>query len=164
MIDVKQSLAHTTWNCKYHIVFAPKYRRKVFYKEKRREVGKILRTLCEWKKVKILEAEVCPDHVHMLLEIPPKVSVSSFMGYLKGKSSLMIYEKYPELKYKYRNREFWCRGYYVMSTEQTPVFFAAPKYPAMLSKLAKGRTESYGDSARGPTWQSHEQRFPAALQ
>ena len=113
MIDIKQSLAHTTWNCKYHIVFAPKYRRKVFYKEKRREVGKILRTLCEWKKVKILEAEVCPDHVHMLLEIPPKVSVSSFMGYLKGKSSLMIYEKYPELKYKYRNREFWCRGYYV---------------------------------------------------
>ena len=95
MIDVKQSLAHTTWNCKYHIVFAPKYRRKVFYKEKRKEVGKILRTLCEWKKVKILEAEVCPDHVHMLLEIPPKVSVSSFMGYLKGKSSLMIYEKYP---------------------------------------------------------------------
>ena len=92
MIDIKQSLAHTTWNCKYHIVFAPKYRRKVFYKEKRREVGKILRTLCEWKKVKILEAEVCPDHVHMLLEIPPKVSVSSFMGYLKGKSSLMIYE------------------------------------------------------------------------
>ena len=164
MIDIKQSLAHTTWNCKYHIVFAPKYRRKVFYKEKRKEVGKILRTLCEWKKVKILEAEVCPDHVHMLLEIPPKVSVSSFMGYLKGKSSLMIYEKYPELKYKYRNREFWCRGYYVMSTEQTPVFFAAPKYPAMLSKLAKGRTESYGDSARGPTWQSHEQRFPAALQ
>ena len=81
--------------------------------EKRKEVGKILRTLCEWKKVKILEAEVCPDHVHMLLEIPPKVSVSSFMGYLKGKSSLMIYEKYPELKYKYRNREFWCRGYYV---------------------------------------------------
>ena len=104
MIDVKQSLAHTTWNCKYHIVFAPKYRRKVFYKEKRIEVGKILRTLCEWKKVKIIEAEVCPDHVHMLLEIPPKVSVSSFMGYLKGKSSLMIYEKYPELKYKYRNQ------------------------------------------------------------
>ena len=85
----------------------------MFYKEKRREVGKILRTLCEWKKVKIIEAEVCPDHVHMLLEIPPKVSVSSFMGYLKGKSSLMIYEKYPELKYRYRNREFWCRGYYV---------------------------------------------------
>ena len=107
------SLAHTSWNCKYHIVFAPKYRRKVFYGEKRREVGEILRTLCNWKKIKIIEAEVCPDHVHMLVEIPPKVSVSSFMGYLKGKSSLMIYEKYPELKYKYRNREFWCRGYYV---------------------------------------------------
>ena len=86
---------------------------KSILQRKRKEVGKILRTLCEWKKVKILEAEVCPDHVHMLLEIPPKVSVSSFMGYLKGKSSLMIYEKYPELKYKYRNREFWCRGYYV---------------------------------------------------
>ena len=113
MIDVKQSLAHTTWNCKYHIVFAPKYRRKVFYKEKRREVGKILRTLCEWKKVKILEAEVCPDHVHMLLEIPPKVSVSSFMGYLKGKSSLMIFDRHANLKYKYGNRHFWARGYYV---------------------------------------------------
>ena len=112
-MDINQSLAHTKWNCKYHIVFAPKYRRKVFYKEKRGEVGKILRTLCEWKKIKIVEAEVCPDHVHMLVEIPPKVSVSSFMGYLKGKSSLMIYEKFPELKYKYRNREFWCRGYYV---------------------------------------------------
>ena len=108
-----QSLAHTKWNCKYHIVFAPKYRRKVFFGEKRREVGKILRQLCEWKGIKIIDAEVCPDHVHMLLEIPPKVSVSSFMGYLKGKSSLMIYEQYPALQYKYRNREFWCRGYYV---------------------------------------------------
>ena len=107
------SLSHTKWNCKYHIVFAPKYRRKVFYGEKRAEVGAILRQLCEWKGVRIVQAEVCPDHVHMLIEIPPKVAVSSFMGYLKGKSSLMIYEKYPELKYKYRNREFWCRGYYV---------------------------------------------------
>ena len=112
MKDVN-SLTHTSWNCKYHIVFAPKYRRKVFYGEKRREIGEILRTLCEWKKVRIVEAEVCPEHIHMLLEIPPKVAVSSFMGYLKGKSSLMIYEKFPELKYKYRNREFWCRGYYV---------------------------------------------------
>lgn len=107
------SLSHTRWNCKYHIVFAPKYRRKVFYKEKRREVGKILRELCEWKKIKIVEAEVCPDHVHMLLEIPPKYSVSSFVGFLKGKSSLALYERFPELKYKYRNREFWCREYYV---------------------------------------------------
>lgn len=107
------SLSHTRWNCKYHIVLAPKYRRKVFYKEKRRAIGEILRMLCGWKGIKIDEAEVCPDHVHMLVEIPPKVLVSSFMGFLKGKSSLMIYEKFPELKYKYRNREFWCRGYYV---------------------------------------------------
>ena len=110
--DVK-SLAHTKWNCKYHIVFAPKYRRKVFYGEKRAEIGKILRELCNWKKVNIINAEVCPDHVHMLVEIPPKYSVSSFMGFLKGKSSIMIYEKWGNMKYKYRNREFWCRGYYV---------------------------------------------------
>lgn len=107
------TLSHTTWNCKYHVVFAPKYRRKVFYGEKRQEIGVVLRTLCKWKGVNILEAEVCPDHVHMLVEIPPKYSVSQFMGYLKGKSSLMIYEKWGNMKYKYRNREFWCRGYYV---------------------------------------------------
>ena len=107
------SLSHTKWNCKYHIVFAPKYRRKVFYYEKREAIGKILRMLCERKQVKIIEAEVCPDHVHMLVEIPPKLSVSSFMGYLKGKSSTMLYEQFGELRYKYRNREFWCRGYYV---------------------------------------------------
>ena len=107
------SLSHTTWTCKYHIVFAPKYRRKVFYGEKRAEIGKILRELCNWKKVNIINAEVCPDHVHMLVEIPSKYSVSSFMGFLKGKSSIMIYEKWGNMKYKYRNREFWCRGYYV---------------------------------------------------
>lgn len=107
------SLSHTKWNCKYHIVFAPKYRRKAFYGEKRAEIGKILRELCNWKKVNIINAEVCPDHVHMLVEIPPKYSVSSFMGFLKGKSSIMIYEKWGNMKYKYRNREFWCRGYYV---------------------------------------------------
>ena len=107
------SLSHSKWNCKYHIVFAPKYRRKVFYQEKRQAIGKILRQLCEWKGVNIIEAEVCPDHVHMLVEIPPKISVSSFMGYLKGKSATMIYEQFGDLKYKYRNREFWCKGYYV---------------------------------------------------
>lgn len=107
------SLSHTIWNCKYHVVFAPKYRRKVFYGEKKVEIGKILRELCKWKGVNILEAEVCPDHVHMLVEIPPKMAVSWFMGFLKGKSSLMIYEKWGNLKYKYRGREFWCRGYYV---------------------------------------------------
>ena len=107
------SLSHTSWNCKYHVVFAPKYRRKAFYGNRRLEIGKILRKLCEWKGVNIIEAEVCVDHVHMLLEIPPKMSVSGFMGYLKGKSSLMIYEQWGSMKYKYRNREFWCRGYYV---------------------------------------------------
>lgn len=107
------SLSDTKWNCKYHIVFAPKYRRKVFYVDKRLEIGAILRELCKWKGVNIIEAEVCPDHVHMLLDIPPKMSISSFMGFLKGKSSLMIYEKWGNLKFKYRNREFWCRGYYV---------------------------------------------------
>ncbi len=107
------SLSHTKWNCKYHIVFAPKYRRQVFYKEKRDAVGKILRQLCEWKGVQIVEAEVCPDHVHMLVETPPKIAMSSLMGYLKGKSSTMLYEQFGELKYKYRNREFWCKGYYM---------------------------------------------------
>ena len=107
------SLAHTVWNCKYHIVFAPKYRRKVFFNDKRIEIGKILRKLCEFKQVTIVEAEVCPDHIHMLVEIPPKMSVSGFVGYLKGKSSLIIYQRWGNLKFKYRNREFWCRGYYV---------------------------------------------------
>lgn len=100
------TLSHTTWNCKYHIVFAPKYRRKVFYGEKRLEIGAILRELCEWKGVKIITAEVCPDHVHMLVEIPPKMTVSGFMGFLKGKSSIMIYQKWGNMKYKYRNRSF----------------------------------------------------------
>jgi len=107
------SLSHTKWNCKYHVVFAPKYRRKIFFGEHKAAIGKILRQLCDWKGVKIIEAEVCPDHIHMLLEIPPKMSVSCFMGYLKRKSSTMLYEQFGELKYKYRNREFWCKGYYV---------------------------------------------------
>lgn len=107
------SLSHTKWSCKYHIVFAPKYRRKVFYDSKRIEIGKILRELCEWKGVNIIEAEVCVDHVHMLVEIPPKMSVSGFMGFLKGKSSQIIYEKWGNIRYQYRGRSFWCRGYYV---------------------------------------------------
>ena len=107
------SLAHTKWNCKYHIVFAPKYRRKVFYGEKRYEIGQIIRQLCNWYGANLLEAEACPDHIHMLVRIPPKYSVSEVMGYLKGKSSLMIFERHANLKYKYGNRHFWCRGYYV---------------------------------------------------
>ena len=113
------SLAHTSWNCKYHIVFAPKYRRKVFYGQYRVEVGKILRELCEWKGVHIIEAEVCPDHIHMFVEIPPKMSVSSFMGFLKGKSSIIIHQRHGNLKYKYGNRSFWCRGYYVDTVGRT---------------------------------------------
>ena len=112
-LDDTHSLSHTTWNCKYHVVFAPKYRRKVFYDARRLEIGKILSDLCKWKGVTIIEAEACPDHIHMLIEIPPKMSVSGFMGYLKGKSSQIIYEKWGNLRYKYRSREFWCRGYYV---------------------------------------------------
>ena len=108
-----QSLAHTKWNCKYHIVFAPKYRRKVFFGQKRFEIGGIIRELCRWKGVELLSAEACPDHIHILVAIPPKMSVSSFMGFLKGKSSLLIYEKWGNMKFKYRNRQFWCRGYYV---------------------------------------------------
>ena len=107
------SLAHTKWNCKYHIVFAPKYRRKVFYEDKRLEIREILRKLCEWKGVEIIEGEVCPDHIHMLVSIPPKMSVSGFMGYLKGKSALMIFQRWGNMKFAYRNREFWCKGYYV---------------------------------------------------
>lgn len=111
-VDI-HSLSHTQWECKYHIVFAPKYRRKVFYRQKRYEIGQILRELCKWKGVNMLEGEACPDHIHILLEIPPKISISSFMGFLKGESSLMIYEKWGNMKFKYRNRRFWCRGYYV---------------------------------------------------
>ena len=93
-------------------MLAPKYRGKVFYQEKKAAIGKILRQLCEWKGVRIIEAEACPEHIHMLVEKPPKMAVSSFMGYLKGKSNTMLYEQFGELKYKYRSREFWCRGYY----------------------------------------------------
>ena len=107
------SLAHTSWNCKYYIVFAPKYRRKILMREYRVEMGKILRELCDWKGVTIIEAEICADHVHMFVEIPPKISVSSFMGFLKGKSSIIIHERHANLKYKHGNRSFWCRGYYV---------------------------------------------------
>ena len=107
------SLAHTQWNCKYHIVFAPKYRRQIIYEKIKSDIGTMLRKLCEYKGIEIIEAEACKDHIHMLVSIPPKYSVSQIMGYLKGKSSLMIFEKYANLKYKYGNRHFWCRGYYV---------------------------------------------------
>ena len=106
-IDSISSLSHTKWNCKYHIVFTPKYRRKIFYGKKRAEIGKILRDICDWQEVKIIEAEVCPDHIHMFVSIPPKLSVSKFI------SSLIIFQRWSNLKYKFGQRSFWCRGYYV---------------------------------------------------
>ncbi len=109
----KNSLSHTSWNCKYHLVFAPKFRRQAIYGKLKQDVGKILRELCERKDVQIIEAECCKDHVHMLVQIPPKYSVAEIMGYLKGKSSLIIFDRHANLKYKYGNRHFWCRGYYV---------------------------------------------------
>lgn len=107
------SLSHSKWRCQYHIVFAPKYRRQNIYGQIRVDIGKILRKLCEAKGVEIIEAELCPDHIHMLVSIPPSISVSAFVGYLKGKSALMIFDKHANLKYRYGNRHFWCRGYYV---------------------------------------------------
>ena len=109
----KDSLAHTKWNCKYHVVFAPKYRRRVIYKHLKQDIGNIIRMLCQRKGIEIIQAEACPDHIHMLITIPPKYSVSSVMGYLKGKSTLLIFERHADLKYKYGQRHFWCRGYYV---------------------------------------------------
>ena len=109
----RDSLAHTTWNCKYHIVFAPKYRRQLIYGKIRADIGVIIRKLCDQKGVEIIEANACVDHINMLVSIPPKLSVSAFMGFLKGKSSLMIFDRHANLKYKYGNRKFWCRGYYV---------------------------------------------------
>ena len=108
-----QSLSHSKWRCQYHIVFAPKYRRKVIYGKIKKDIGQILRKLCEQKKVEIIEATACPDHIHMLLCIPPSLSVAQFMGFLKGKSALMIFDRHANLKYKYGSRHFWCRGYYV---------------------------------------------------
>ena len=108
-----KSTAHSKYRCQYHIVFAPKYRRKEIYGQLRRDIGEILRKLCEQKGVEIIEAEACPDHIHMLVSIPPHISIAQFMGYLKGKSSLMIFDRHANLKYKYGSRHFWCRGYYV---------------------------------------------------
>ncbi|MGL9970415.1 IS200/IS605 family transposase [Enterococcus sp. DIV1420a] len=108
-----ESLSHTRWKCNYHIVFAPKYRRQIVYGKYKESIGKIIRELCERKNVEIIEANACMDHIHMLVSIPPKLSVSQFIGYLKGKSSLMIFDRHAELKYRYENRKLWCRGYYV---------------------------------------------------
>ena len=113
MANRTNSLAHTKWLCKYHIVIVPKYRRKVIYYEYRKDLQEIIRTLCRYKEVEIIEGHMMPDHAHLLLSIPPKTSISSFMGYLKGKSALMMFDRHANLKYKFGNRHFWCRGYYV---------------------------------------------------
>ena len=112
-MDDDLSLSHTRWNCKYHIVFIPKYRRKEIYGKLRSDIGQILRQLCAYKGLEIMEAHAMPDHIHMLVRIPPKIAVSNFMGYLKGKSSLMIFERHANLKYKYGNRNFWAKGFFV---------------------------------------------------
>mgnify|MGYP000973579142 FL=1 len=108
-----KSTAHSTYRCQYHIVFAPKYRRKVIYKELRADIGQIIRKLCKEKNVELIEAEACPDHIHILVSIPPYLSISQFMGFLKSKSALMIFDRHANLKYKYGRRNFWARGYYV---------------------------------------------------
>ena len=113
MANKSNDLAHTKWMCKYHIVFTPKYRRKIIYNQYRSSLGEIFHRLCQYKGVEIIEGHLMPDHVHMLVSIPPRMSVASFMGYLKGKSSLMIFDRHANLKYKYGNRKFWCRGFYV---------------------------------------------------
>ena len=110
---MEKSLSHTKWKCKYHIIFTPKYRRKIIYKKYKENIVKIIRDLCKWKGVEIIEGNAMIDHIHLLVSIPPKYSVSSFMGYLKGKSALMIFDRHANLKYKYGNRHFWSRGYYV---------------------------------------------------
>ena len=108
-----ESLAHTKWRCQYNLVFAPKYRRQIIFGKYKMEIGKILREICRRQGIEIIEANACKDHIHMLVTIPPKMSVSKFVGILKGKSSLIIFDKFANLKYKYGNRHFWCRGYYV---------------------------------------------------
>ena len=113
MAKKENSLAHMKWMCKYHIVFTPKYRRKIIYNQYKADIRDIIKQLCSYKGVEIIEGHLMPDHIHMLVSIPPKISVSSFMGYLKGKSSLIIFDRHANLKYKYGNRHFWCRGYYV---------------------------------------------------
>ena len=111
--DDINSLSHSKWRCHYHVVFAPKYRRQAIYGKIKGDIGKIIRQLCDQKGIEIIEAELCPDHIHMLISIPPKYSVAQIMGYIKGKSSLMIFDRHANMKYKYGNRHFWCRGYYV---------------------------------------------------
>ena len=145
------SLSHTKWNCKYHIVFAPKFRRKVIYGQLKQDIANILSALCKQKGIKIVEAEVCPDHIHMLVEIPPSISVSSFVGYLKGKSTLMIFERHANLKYKYGNRNFWAKGYFVstvgLNTETVKEYIKNQEKEDMMEGNLS--TKEYKDTLKG---------------
>ena len=145
------SLSHTRWNCKYHIVFIPKYRRKEIYGEIRIDIGRIIRQLCEYKDVEIVEAHAMSDHIHMLVRIPPKISVSGFMGYLKGKSSLMIFERHANLKYKYGNRNFWAKGYFVstvgLNTETVKEYIKNQEKEDMMEDNLS--TKEYKDPFKG---------------
>jgi putative transposase len=154
MAQQAHSLSHTKWLCKYHIVFIPKYRRKIIYNQYRNSVGEILRQLCKYKGVEIIEGHLMPDHVHMLVSIPPKISVSSFMGYLKGKSSLMMFDKHANLKYKFGNREFWAEGYYVSTVGLNEATIAKyireqEKHDIALDKLSVKEYENPFDKGQG---------------
>ena len=145
------SLSHTTWRCQYHVVFAPKYRRMVIYGQIKKDIGQILRQLCEQKGIEIIEAEACPDHIHMLISFSPKYSISYVMGYLKGKSSLMIFDRHANLKYKFGNRHFWSEGYYVSTVglnEATIKKYIQDqeKYDIMQDKLS---VKEYEDPFKG---------------
>ena len=139
MTEDRSSLSHTRWNCKYHIVFAPKFRRQAIYGKLKVDIGRTLRVLSERKHVVIEEAELCPDHIHMLVSIPPNLSVSQFVGYLKRKSSLMIFDRHANLKYKYGNRHFWCRGYFVDTVGRNKKVIAEYIRNQLLEDLAEDR-------------------------
>ena len=139
MTEDRSSLSHTRWNCKYHIVFAPKFRRQAIYGKLKVDIGRTLRVLSERKHIVIEEAELCPDHIHMLVSIPPNLSVSQFVGYLKGKSSLMIFDRHANLKYKYGNRHFWCRGYFVDTVGRNKKVIAEYIRNQLLEDLAEDR-------------------------
>lgn len=144
-ILMAKSLTHTKWMCKYHIVFTPKYRRKIIFNQYRESVREIIRDLCKWKGVEIIEGHVCVDHVHLLVSIPPKMAVSNFMGYLKGKSAMMMFDRHANMKYKYGNRNFWSRGYYVSTVGLNEATIAKyvreqEKHDQMMDKISKKET------------------------
>ena len=152
MANQHNSLAHTRWMCKYHIVFIPKYRRKVIYNQLRQDISGYISTLCRYKGVEIIEGHMMPDHVHLIVSIPPKLSVSNFVGYLKGKSSLMIFENHANLKYKFGNRKFWAEGYYVSTVglnEATVVKYVQDQEKADIA-LDKLTSKEYKDPFNKP--------------